>query len=206
MKAYKFLGAGRRAPFSGFTWPERTWVEADALDPCRDGIHACRPEHLAYWVMAELWAIELDGELVESELKVVARRGRLGERVSAWNDDAKSEFREEAIRWTSRYAILELREVGLAAEAELLEHATLADLGERAQAVADAAADAGEADAADLARYVVDAAGYAAAGHTAGPAFVAAHAADVHGPVGINDPFAAERVAQGRWLAERLGL
>jgi hypothetical protein len=206
MRAYKFLAAGRRAPFSGFAWPEREWVEADALDPCRSGIHACRPEHLAYWIMEELWAVELDGDLVESELKVVARRGRLVERIGAWNDEAKREFREEAIRWTARYAMLELREVDLAAEADSLEHATLAELGERAGTVADAAADAGEGDAADLCRYVVDAAAYAAAGHTVGPAFVAAHAADVYAPVDVDDPFAAERASQGVWLAERLRL
>jgi hypothetical protein len=206
MRAYKFLAAGRRAPFSGFAWPKGEWVGADALEPCRSGIHACRPEHLAYWVMDELWAIELDGDLVESELKVVARRGRLVERISAWNDEAKREFREEAIRWTARYAILELREVGLAAEADSLEHATLAELDDHAADVADAAADAGESDAADLCRYVVDAAAYAAAGDAVGPAFVAAYAAGVHAPVDVDDPFAAERASQGVWLAERLRL
>jgi hypothetical protein len=206
MRAYKFLAAGRRAPFSGFDWPEREWVEADALEPCRSGIHACRSEHLAYWLMDELWAVELEGDLVESELKVVARRGRLVERIGAWNDQAKHDFREEAIRWTARYALLELREVGLAAEADSLEHASPAELGELGAAVADAAADAGEGDAADLCRYVVDAAAYAAGGDTVGPAFVAAYAADVHAPVGVDDPFAAERASQGLWLAERLRL
>jgi hypothetical protein len=209
MRAYKFLAADRHAPFSGFRWPEREWVEtAGSLHICRSGIHACRPEHLAYWVMDELWAVELDGDIDdESGLKVVARRGFLVERVDAWNDEAKGDFMVEGVRRTAHYAAAELREVGLAAEADLLEQARMpADFAERAGAAADAAAEAGESDAADLARYVVDAARYAEDKHTVGPAFIAAHAADVHAPEDVADPFAAERVSQGLWLAERLGL
>jgi hypothetical protein len=36
----------------------------------------------------ELWAIELDGEIVESERKVVAARGRLVRRADAWDESA----------------------------------------------------------------------------------------------------------------------
>jgi hypothetical protein len=207
VNAYKFLGEERRAVFSGMTWPEGAWVEAAGPpETCRAGIHACTPRHLAYWVLDELWEIELDGELVETPLKVVAPRGRLGARVHAWDDDARRDFMAEGIRRTARYAVLELREVGLDAEGDALEAADEKALTEVASRVRDAAADAGERDAADLAAYVLDAIDYAGVGHTVGPAFIAAHAADLHSPVGVDDPFGAERESQGLWLAARLGL
>ena len=208
MRAYKFLGAGRRGIFSGFTWPEGEWVAAAGPPAtCRSGIHACRPEHLAYWIMDELWEIDLDGAVDETPLKVVAERGRLLTPVAAWDESARRDFMEESVRRVARYAALELREVGLTAEAALFEEAVpVAELGDRANGVSDAAAAAGKSDAADLAGYVADAVEYASQGHTVSPAFIAAHAADLHAPVGIDDPFAAERASQGLWLAQRLEL
>jgi hypothetical protein len=56
VNAHKFLGPRRAALFSGVTWPEREWVEADGPpETCRAGVHACLPQHLAYWIMDELW-------------------------------------------------------------------------------------------------------------------------------------------------------
>ena len=207
MIAYKFLGSGRRGVFSGFEWPEHDWVEPDgALATCVRGIHACRAEHLAYWVLDELWEVELTGDVVDSPLKVVAPRGRLRGRVDAWDDAARGDFRAEGVRRTARYAALELREVGLAEEAQGLDAESIDALAAAAEVAEAAATEAGERDAADLAGYVADAAGYAAAGHVVGPAFIAAHAAELHAPVGVDEPFAAERASQGLWLARRLGL
>lgn len=53
--------------------------------PCRTGVHACTVETLPTWVNDELWQVELDGEVVQFESVLVARRGRLVERVPAWN-------------------------------------------------------------------------------------------------------------------------
>jgi hypothetical protein len=208
VKAYKFLSAGRVAPFSGLRWPEGEWVEADGpLEACRSGIHACLPQHLAYWVMDELWEIELDGEILEDELKVVGRRGRLVGPVAAWDGELRRAFADEGVRRTARYAMLELDEAGLTNESRAGEAAaSVADLVAWAGAAGAAAQEAGEADAADLTAFVVDAAAYADAGHVTGPPFIAAHAANLHAPRGVADPFAAERAEQSRWLADRLGL
>jgi hypothetical protein len=92
MIAYKVLDSGTVAPFSRHPWPEGEWVEAEAVEPCRSGIHACRPSDLPYWLGPELWEIELDGDVVEGERKVVARRGRLIRRISAWNDELLRAF------------------------------------------------------------------------------------------------------------------
>lgn len=90
--AYKFLRAGAVGPFTGFRWKADTWVEAEAADTCRSGIHACSVRHLPIWLDAELWAIELDGDVVEGERKLVAARGRLTHRIEGWNPALAREF------------------------------------------------------------------------------------------------------------------
>jgi hypothetical protein len=95
--AYKFLGDDRVAPFTRFQWPKAEWVEAEAVEAeaveaCRSGVHACRPRQLPYWLGRELWEIELDGEIVEHQRKVIARRGRLVRQIPEWNDALLREF------------------------------------------------------------------------------------------------------------------
>ena len=91
--AYKFTRPGARSPFTGFTWPVGEWVEADGeVGLCANGIHACRVEALPRWLDDELWRIELDGIEEEHEGVLVARRGRLVERIDAWNAEASREL------------------------------------------------------------------------------------------------------------------
>jgi len=91
--AYKFTRPGARSPFTGFEWPVGEWVEAaGAIALCRNGIHACRVEALPRWVDDELWRIEVDGIEVEADGLLVARHGRLVERILAWNEEAAREL------------------------------------------------------------------------------------------------------------------
>jgi hypothetical protein len=90
--AYKFLDAGAVGPFTGFRWPVGEWVEAIAVDPCLQGVHACRPRDLPVWLGRELWEIELFGDILEQERKLVAARGRLTRRIDAWNELLAQEF------------------------------------------------------------------------------------------------------------------
>jgi hypothetical protein len=85
--AYKFLDAGRVAPFTGVAWPEAgTWLESDEVELCKSGIHACRVRDLPYWLRPELWEVELEGDVLEGERLVAARRGRLVHQIDAWNE------------------------------------------------------------------------------------------------------------------------
>jgi hypothetical protein len=82
--------------FSGFEWPlpnggPGEWVDAK-VEPCRSGIHACRLSDLPLWVGRELYEVELDGEIAEQPMKVVASRGRLLRRIEAWDDDARDAY------------------------------------------------------------------------------------------------------------------
>jgi hypothetical protein len=101
VKAYKFLAADSTGMFSGFAWPPPSdgpgeWVEAE-VEPCRSGVHACRRSDLSYWVAPTLYEIELDGEVTEAGMKVIAARGRLVEHVAKWNEETREEYSQMCI-------------------------------------------------------------------------------------------------------------
>lgn len=97
MRALKALRPDAVGPFSGFRWPTPAgevpgaWVDADPA-PCASGVHACRAGQLPLWLQAELWEIELDGEISTLDRKLVAERGRLVRRVDAWDADALVDY------------------------------------------------------------------------------------------------------------------
>jgi hypothetical protein len=104
MNAYKFLRTGRVAPFTAVRWEPGVWVEAEAAVACEVGVHACRREDLPFWLQAELWEVELDGEIVEAERKLVASRGRLVRRVDRWDRRAWTELARACARRTRALA------------------------------------------------------------------------------------------------------
>jgi len=91
--AYKLLGEGRIAPFSRVVWPEPgEWLEAESVEPCRSGIHACRADQLPPWLaLGDLWEVELEDVVVDAR-KLVARRGRLVRRIDEWNAAGRAAF------------------------------------------------------------------------------------------------------------------
>ena len=96
MIAYKFLRADGTSPFMRFRWElpaegPGAWVEG-AADPCRSGVHACRPRDLPYWAGDALFEVELEGEVVASASKVVAPRGRLLSRLDAWEEEVREAY------------------------------------------------------------------------------------------------------------------
>ena len=219
MTAYwKFLLPGAVSPFAGYRWAgaEGAWVDGGAVTPCRTGIHACRSEDLAYWLLPELWSIDLDGVHPGSDAdhKVVARRGRLLDRVGAWSAETERELATDCIRRTADHAAAELRAAGDQAGAEELESSRELGDPDRRTALADAGAAAaaralaaGHREAARLALYVADAVEYLDSCPVATIAYIAARAA--HERTGLDpdrDGHDAERDWQSRWLVERLDL
>jgi hypothetical protein len=206
--AYKFLQTQRVAPFSGQIWPEDKPVEASGpLEPCRNGVHACRTGDLPYWLEEELWEIELDGDVVEDRLKVVGRRGRLIQRVEAWNPEAREAFAWMCLQRVAAHAADELRDAGLEDEAGPLAAAQEpAEVAAAAHAAVSAAAAAGAANAERLSAYAEDAVEWADSLPPSGVAYVAAHAADSRSRAESADAFTAERAVQADWLVARLGL
>jgi hypothetical protein len=98
--AYKFLAAGSIGPFTGFQWEPGTWLDAAPADLCQGGIHACRVRDLPIWLDEELWEIELDGEVVVGDRKLVATRARLTNRIERWTPEVAREFGRSCARRT----------------------------------------------------------------------------------------------------------
>lgn len=94
MIAYKFLSSDRVGLFSGFRWPEPgTWIDAGGKVDLRvSGIHALSAEGLLDWIDDELWTCELAGIVEDDRHVLVAERGRLLERVEAWDEGAALDF------------------------------------------------------------------------------------------------------------------
>jgi hypothetical protein len=215
--AYKFLDRQGRTLIRAARWPlpqgngPGPWLEATTAKPCREGVHACRLQDLAYWIHHELWEIELDGELVEAERKVVASRGRLTRRIEAWGDGAGREF-DAWCAWRARdHAVAVLGGTGHHGWARQLTEAgtleELSDVGRRAAAALDD--DSAPGSAAGLAG---DTARFALTDLIAEPPFIAAcaagHAAthDSGSRPDFDRAYTAERAAQSAWVTTRLGL
>jgi hypothetical protein len=204
--AFKFLDTEGRAPFTGALWRPGDWVESSAVQPCHEGVHACRAEDVAIWIAPSMWHVELDGEIVETRHKIVAQRGRLVAPVDGY-DGAMHELREISAWRCRERAVGALRSAGETALADVFDAAASLDDLVALGAACDDGTYGGR-----LGALAADAARFAIGGlHAQGP-FVAAcsagHAAA--GPAGDQDAFDAayqdERDFQSAWLTRRLAL
>jgi len=205
--AYKFLGPGRIAPFTRHEWPEPgQWVDSRApgqVSICLDGVHACRARDLPLWLDQELWEIELDGAIVQSDSKLAAERGRLTQRISAWNPGTASDFALACALRARDHALWALRQSGTPEELGAAESLSQAFSAREIQAVAESVAPTVSKVPRLALGFLGDAAGSALADACAEGAYIAAHAAGVIRGGGAE---AAERTWQADWLAERLEL
>ncbi len=210
-RAWKFLNERSHGMITGFPWPvppsagvAGPWVEVvGPLEDCVRGVHACRPGDLGWWLSAQLWAIELDGDHVEGRHAVVASRGRLLHQVEGW-PTVGDELAVWAV-WRSRDRTAQLwQAVDPGVAAALREATDLDELAAVVGALPQTVGAAGHESAALLAGQL------RARGNPVSACAGAAHSAGHHalatggGPPDI--AFDAERTAQSRWLVERLAL
>ena len=200
MIAWKFLSAGAVGPFSRHQWLPGTWVDAVRAQEGY-GVHACRPSDLAFWVGEELWRIELQGTLLARETQIEASRGRLLDRVTAWDRDAWTGFGLACVLQARDVAAGALRRLGEVALADRFgPAATLEDL---VAAVRSAQAPAGFAG--EMFGYARDAAiAFSMTGNAAESSFIASIATAA--ARGTPEGFAEEKRRESRWIAGRLSL
>ncbi len=208
MFAYKFLAAGAIAPFTGRAWPQPgprgpgAWIVAPQGDLARYGVHACRLDDLSYWHDEELWLVELGEPILSARFQLAAGRGRLLQRIIAWNAASAREY-AAACAWRARDLVAEaLDRAGLAAEASALRACLdLVSLQASATAIAG---DAARDEPRGLVAYAAGAAMRARQGRFPEASLQSAHlgAALTAGEAGAEH----ERAWQARWLAHRLQL
>jgi hypothetical protein len=227
--AYKFLSSDRVGLFSGVRWPEPgAWLEADAeVKRCVSGIHALHTGGLLGWIDDELWTCELAGIVEDDGQVLVAGRGRLVERVAAWNETAARDFARTCAARGREHVVEALRVEGYEDEARELR-------GVDAEGFVTAAPGLAARLPAEIAGLVLMAAdttalaegrrlearepqlrshleAVAAGGATHGAvaanvAFVVAHSTAGLHPEGYEAGFSEERAWQLERLVERLGL
>lgn len=104
---FKVLGDRQQSHHGGTgRWVKNRWRTVDGpLEPCRNGIHYCKPEQLVQWLGPTIWLFE-DGtpdETIDHGDKMVTRKGRVVERLETWNDTTARLFAadvaEEALRF-----------------------------------------------------------------------------------------------------------
>jgi hypothetical protein len=205
--AYKFLRAGGVGPFSGVAWPAPgSWLQAAGGGrACDRRVHACRLRDLPEWIDAELWRVELDGDVAVDCGKLVADRGRLLERVQAWDAAAAADFADHCMR-RARDSALTVLPAGDARE-QLAAATTPAQLVTAAGAAGSAGRDGRAAGyAGDTARHALAARSDPAAAprHAAVNGFIASHAAAFAAGDATVAPREIELLAA--WLAQRLAL
>jgi len=58
--------------------------------PCRKGYHVCEGQQILKWLGKELYEVEIRGEQIEQEDKIVAQQARLVRRIKNWNNRTAS--------------------------------------------------------------------------------------------------------------------
>jgi hypothetical protein len=84
MMAYTFTRPGARCPFTDRTWPADGGWLADA--------RATSGDELPVWLASELWRVELAGHVSAPAAQLLGERGRLLERIAAWDTTAAEAF------------------------------------------------------------------------------------------------------------------
>jgi hypothetical protein len=173
-------------------------------------VHACRAQDLPEWMDAELWRVELDGDVRVDCGKLVADRGRLVERIAAWDATLMAAFAEACTLRARDAALLVLApdeppHAALAAATSAEQIAALAADPALAAGL-DAARERAVGYAGDAARHVLGARAEPATAptHAAVNGFIAAAAA----AFACDDLGAVERERawQAAWVAEHAGL
>jgi hypothetical protein len=158
---YKVLKNGRSCYGGGGQWtPNRNRYVRGKVVACQHGIHYCRGAQLLNWLGPELWLFEDRGDKHDDrDDKCVTNRGRITERIEAWNEEVARLFAVDCARAVIRYARDDQREL---LHACLDVHVGYAG-GYLDAAAVDAARDAAWDAAGAAARYAARAAARAAA-------------------------------------------
>lgn len=121
MKYYKFITKENLGAYSGFNYSEYLpkngkpgkWLpKLSNITVCLHGYHACTSKSCAVWVDAQLYEVELQGDIVVAHNKVVAERIRFIRKIDQWDERNQRLFS----CWCARRA-LPIYEAGNAADA-----------------------------------------------------------------------------------------
>jgi len=193
---FKFLATDMMAPIGHGRYTLNRWCSVRGpLVPCGNGLHAAPADNLVSFISETLWRVEIGDEFLWHEddalgRKLVARRMRVVEQITTWNERSARLFAADCAE-----RVLPLF------EAQCPDDTRPRQAIETARRFADGLASREELATARGAAWAADSAPYSAAYSAADRAYRAAsRAADSAADS------AAERQWQNAHLAEMLGL
>lgn len=76
------------------SWTPGEWTEPieGELRLCSKGYHICTAEQLIKWLNARIFEVEIDGEIIHGEGKLVCRKCRLVREITVWNEQSARLF------------------------------------------------------------------------------------------------------------------
>ena len=88
---YKFLTPEGTGGYSSYVWPKDGWTPlieySTPLKMCVRGYHVLTQDQLlGSYMRAELWRVDVAGEIVRGGNKLIVRQARRAERIGTWND------------------------------------------------------------------------------------------------------------------------
>ena len=87
MNYYKILNGLQSCHGGNHTWKIGEWVEVQGeIVPCSNGIHLCHPQDVIHWLHNDIYEAEHEGEIIESDDKVVVRKARIISHCDNWNE------------------------------------------------------------------------------------------------------------------------
>jgi hypothetical protein len=106
MKYYKTLDENNKGPYSNFnftkylpvknedgTWTPGKWLpKRKVLDMCAKGYHYTDTVHLIDWLDAQIFEVELAGEVLDSDNKSCCQSIRFVRKIETWDDKSARLF------------------------------------------------------------------------------------------------------------------
>jgi hypothetical protein len=149
---YKCLNGNKSCHGGSGKWTPGRWryVPGEVV-ACEHGIHYCKGKQVLNWLSPDLWVFEDGGtKHDDQDDKYVTNRGRITERIDAWNEEVARLFAVDCARAVIRYARDDQREL-LHACLDISTGYALGLVDEAAQSAAQSAVQSAAASAASSA-------------------------------------------------------
>jgi len=106
MTYYKVLDEHRNPIHGGKgRWAYRKWMpHIDNIEACECGYHVCREQDLVRWLGPTIWEVEIKGDVIFLDDKVVASDARLVRKVQNWNKRTARLFACDCAEHVLKYA------------------------------------------------------------------------------------------------------
>ena len=95
MAYYKFLTSEHKGEYSDYDFSEYlpkenesgAWLPTvETLSICESGYHCFEPKDILSWINAELWEVEVGGDVLKEDEKLCAQQMRFIRKIEAWNE------------------------------------------------------------------------------------------------------------------------